>query len=180
MHTTLFLCLSTLASSVLITPSTRAEAVLASRKAGHVVVAPSVAKADFFKLGEELSAVVDAGAKWCFLFCVLRVLSYTSHPRPLRIPSTCRLHFSVQDGRMVPKISFGAPVIAGLRDHFPDTVFDVKLSVVEPEVMALLCISCLNLFGPFPSESHPPPIGCYFKGAAALWMFLTPSFLSMQ
>ena len=34
---------------------------------------------------------------------------------------------------MVPKISFGAPVIAVCRQEFPETVFDVKLGVVEPE-----------------------------------------------
>jgi ribulose-phosphate 3-epimerase len=72
-----------------------------------LVVSPSVVKAGFYSLGQELQDVVDAGAEW--------------------------LHFSVQDGRMVPKISIGAPVIASLRDHFPETVFDVKLGVVEPE-----------------------------------------------
>lgn len=34
---------------------------------------------------------------------------------------------------MVPKISFGAPVVAACREEFPDSVFDVKLGVVEPE-----------------------------------------------
>ena len=34
---------------------------------------------------------------------------------------------------MVPKISFGAPVISACRDEFPETVFDVKLGVIEPE-----------------------------------------------
>jgi pentose-5-phosphate-3-epimerase len=34
---------------------------------------------------------------------------------------------------MVPKISFGAPVISACRAEFPDTVFDVKLGVIEPE-----------------------------------------------
>mmetsp|Transcript_54125 Transcript_54125/g.118019 ORF Transcript_54125/g.118019 Transcript_54125/m.118019 type:complete len:270 (+) Transcript_54125:70-879(+) len=79
----------------------------ASRISGRIVVSPSVAKADFYKLGSDLQAAVDGGAEW--------------------------LHFSVQDGRMVPKISFGAPVISSLRPHFPDTVFDVKLGVIEPE-----------------------------------------------
>lgn len=43
------------------------------------------------------------------------------------------LHFSIQDGRFVPKISFGSPVVSALRPHFPNTVFDVKLGVIEPE-----------------------------------------------
>lgn len=78
-----------------------------TRAEGRLVVAPSVAKADFFQLGSELGEAVEAGAEW--------------------------LHFSVQDGRMVPKISFGTPVVAALRNHFPTTVFDVKLSIIEPE-----------------------------------------------
>lgn len=73
----------------------------------RIIVAPSVAKANFLKLGEDLDAAVAGGAEW--------------------------LHFSVQDGRMVPKISFGAPVVASCRDAFPNTVFDVKLGCIEPE-----------------------------------------------
>jgi ribulose-phosphate 3-epimerase len=72
-----------------------------------IIVSPSVAKADFLNLGRDLSEAVAGGAEW--------------------------LHFSVQDGRMVPKISFGAPVVAACRDAFPDTVFDVKLGCIEPE-----------------------------------------------
>lgn len=73
----------------------------------RVIVSPSVAKANFLRLGEDLDAAVSGGAEW--------------------------LHFSVQDGRMVPKISFGAPVVASCRDAFPNTVFDVKLGCIEPE-----------------------------------------------
>jgi len=71
------------------------------------IVSPSVAKADFLNLGADLRAAVDGGAEW--------------------------LHFSVQDGRMVPKISFGSPIVAACRKEFPDTVFDVKLGIIEPE-----------------------------------------------
>lgn len=101
------LCSHLVSSVVLIGSPGRVDSLRAARKEGRVVVSPAVAKADFFCLGQELQDVVDAGAEW--------------------------LHFSVQDGRMVPKISFGAPVISSLRGHFPDTVFDVKLGVVEPE-----------------------------------------------
>ena len=34
---------------------------------------------------------------------------------------------------MVPKISFGPPIVAAARKEFPDTIFDVKLGIIEPE-----------------------------------------------
>ena len=34
---------------------------------------------------------------------------------------------------MVPKISLGSPIIKACRPHFQNTVFDVKLGVIEPE-----------------------------------------------
>lgn len=73
----------------------------------RIIVSPSVAKANFLDLGKDLNEAVEGGAEW--------------------------LHFSVQDGQMVPKISFGSPVIAACRNEFPDTVFDVKLGCVQPE-----------------------------------------------
>lgn len=74
---------------------------------GRPLISPSVAKADFCNLLKDCTEAVEGGAEL--------------------------LHFSVQDGRFVPKISFGAGVISALRPHFPDTVFDVKLGVIEPE-----------------------------------------------
>jgi len=79
----------------------------ACRLGNAVICSPSVAKANFLRLESEITDVVNGGAPW--------------------------LHFAVQDGKFSPKISFGTPVIAGLRDAFPDIVFDVKLSVIEPE-----------------------------------------------
>lgn len=73
----------------------------------NVIISPSVAKANMLDLGSDLSEAVNGGASW--------------------------LHFSIQDGRMVPKISFGAPLVATCRDAFPGTVFDVKLGCIEPE-----------------------------------------------
>lgn len=74
----------------------------------RMIVSPSVAKADFLNLGSDLKSAVEGGAEW--------------------------LHFSVQDGRMVPKISFGAPLVAACRKSFPEKViFDVKLGCIEPE-----------------------------------------------
>lgn len=73
----------------------------------NIIVSPSVAKANFLELGKDLGEAVEGGAEW--------------------------LHFSIQDGRMIPKISFGAPVVAACREQFPQTVFDVKLGCIEPE-----------------------------------------------
>lgn len=85
----------------------RVSALRSPRPAGQVIVSPSVAKCNLLKLGDECKAAVEAGAPW--------------------------LHFSVQDGQMVPKVSFGSPVISALRPELPNTVFDVKLGCVRPE-----------------------------------------------
>ena len=71
------------------------------------IVAPSVAKANFLALGDELEACTAAGCEW--------------------------LHCSVQDGVFVPKVSFGAPVVSAARKACPDTVIDVKLGCIDPE-----------------------------------------------
>lgn len=68
-------------------------------------LAPSVLAADFTRLGEELRTVDEAGAQY--------------------------IHLDVMDGAFVPSISFGMPVLAGLRD-VTDKVFDVHMMVEEP------------------------------------------------
>lgn len=88
--------------------STSTLALVPLGKPDRIIVSPSVAKADFLNLGADLASAVEGGAEW--------------------------LHFSVQDGRMVPKISFGAPLVAACRSSFPNTVFDVKLGCIEPEL----------------------------------------------
>lgn len=85
----------------------RVAALRAGKTSDRILVSPSVAKANFWNLGKDLTEATEGGAEW--------------------------LHFSVQDGRMVPKVSLGSPVISAVRGKLPDTVFDVKLGVIEPQ-----------------------------------------------
>ena len=43
------------------------------------------------------------------------------------------LHFDVMDGVFVPNISFGVPILEGLKKQFRDVFFDVHLMITEPE-----------------------------------------------
>jgi ribulose-phosphate 3-epimerase len=72
-------------------------------------VAPSILAADFARLGEQVSEVMDAGARV--------------------------IHVDVMDGHFVPPISIGAMVVSALRDlvHGRGGVLDVHLMVERPE-----------------------------------------------
>ncbi len=73
-----------------------------------VLIAPSLLSADFAKLGEEVQALEKAGADW--------------------------LHFDVMDGRFVPNMSIGIPVLECLR-KVTRLPIDVHLMIVEPDSM---------------------------------------------
>jgi ribulose-phosphate 3-epimerase len=69
-------------------------------------IAPSILSADFSRLGDEIRAVENAGADW--------------------------IHIDVMDGRFVPNITMGPPVIASLRT-ITKRPFDVHLMIENPE-----------------------------------------------
>ena len=71
-----------------------------------VRIAPSVLSTDLGRLKEQLAQATAGGADW--------------------------LHVDVMDGRFVPNLTFGAPMIKALR-KLSDLPLDVHLMVVEPE-----------------------------------------------
>jgi ribulose-phosphate 3-epimerase len=72
-------------------------------------IAPSILSADFAALGRDIEIVITAGARI--------------------------VHVDVMDGRFVPNITIGLPVVAALADriHELGAIVDCHLMIVEPE-----------------------------------------------
>lgn len=72
----------------------------------HIEILPSLLAADFARLGEQIARVEQGGARM--------------------------LHYDVMDGRFVPNISMGIPVLESIR-KVTGLWLDVHLMIVEPE-----------------------------------------------
>ena len=70
------------------------------------IIAPSMLSADFLNLGADIDMINESEADW--------------------------FHLDVMDGRFVPNISYGMPIIAQMKKRATKT-FDVHLMVVDPE-----------------------------------------------
>ena len=78
-------------------------------------ISPSILASDMLNLGNEIKKVENSGAKY--------------------------VHIDIMDGRFVPNISFGMPIISAVR-KCTDLVLDVHAMIVEPDTYIDEFIKC--------------------------------------
>ena len=70
------------------------------------IIAPSLLAADFLNLEKDITMVNESEAEW--------------------------LHLDIMDGRLVPNISYGMPIIEAV-SKISTKILDVHLMILEPE-----------------------------------------------
>jgi ribulose-phosphate 3-epimerase len=78
-------------------------------------ISPSILASDMLNLGNEIKKVENSGAEY--------------------------VHIDIMDGRFVPNISFGMPIISAVR-RCTDLVLDVHAMIVEPDAYIDEFIKC--------------------------------------